>query len=62
MSEKSPDASKTKLFLAKESRRRELATLPIEQKIEILVKLQHIASNVGRQVGRPYQKPWDIKV
>jgi hypothetical protein len=62
MSEKSPDASKAKLFSAKESRRRELATLPIEQKIEILVKLQHLASNVGRHAGRPYKKPWDIKV
>jgi hypothetical protein len=54
--------SKEELFRGKESRRRDLAALPIEEKIKILIKLQHIASAVGRQAGREYRKPWHVKV
>jgi hypothetical protein len=53
--------SKEELFRAKESRRRDLAALPIEEKIKILIKIQHLASSVARQTGRKYRKPWDVK-
>lgn len=53
--------SKEELFVHKESRRRDLAALPIEEKIKILVKLQHMANAVGCQAGRDYRKPWDVK-
>ena len=48
------------LFRAKEERRAELARLPFEQKIAIVVELQKIASEIAANVGRPAPKPWDI--
>ncbi len=61
MNQKDTRFSNDDLFKSKESRRRELAALPIEEKIQILIKLQHIASNIGREAGREYKKPWGKK-
>jgi hypothetical protein len=53
--------SKEELFARKESHRFELAALPIEEKIRVLIKLQHMASKVKSQTGRGYRKPWDTQ-
>jgi hypothetical protein len=52
--------SSEELFARKELRRRDLAALPIEEKIKMLVKLQHMANAVRHQSGRKYRKPWDV--
>lgn len=52
--------SKEELFKAKESRRRELAALPIEEKIELLVEMQRWECDINRHTGRVHQKPWNI--
>ncbi len=50
------------LFNQKAARRKDLAALPIEQKLTRLVTLQKIAYTIGRQVGRePQHRPWTIK-
>jgi hypothetical protein len=61
MSTNSMAVSKEELFRWKRSRRHDLANLPIEEKIKVLIKLQHIASKVGRQAGRNYGRPWDVQ-
>ena len=53
--------SKEELFRWKQSRRHDLAKLPIEEKINILIKLQHMVSKVGRQAARSYGRPWDVQ-
>jgi hypothetical protein len=50
------------LFLAKELRRRELANKSVEEKFLLLLKLQKMTSEVAKQAGRNYQKPWHITV
>lgn len=45
-------------FRQKAERRRELARLPVEEKLKRLIKLQAIAYNVGRQAGRQPRHPW----
>lgn len=42
----------------KAERRRELAKLPIEEKLQRLVKLQKVAYSVGVQTGRRTRRPW----
>ncbi len=49
------------LLQSKEARRHELASLPVEEKVTILVQLQRISSDIARQSGREAQEPWDIK-
>lgn len=49
------------LLQTKESRRHELAALPVEEKVTILVQLQRISTDIARQSGRESQEPWDIK-
>jgi len=61
VSTKSTVVSKEELFRWKELRRRDLATLPIEEKIKIVIKLQHMANKIRRQTGRESRKPWDVK-
>lgn len=46
------------LFARKSERRRELAALPVEQKFEILLRLQQLASDVALAAGRPAPSPW----
>lgn len=48
------------LHRSKKARRVELAQLSVEKKVEILIKLQKLTSEVARQAGRPYRKPWVI--
>jgi len=53
--------SEQKSFQSKAQRRRDLAALPIEEKLKVVIKLQGLVSSVGRQAGRAYRKPWEIK-
>jgi len=48
-------------FRQKAERRRDLAKLPIEEKLKKLVKLQAIAFTIGRQAGREPRKPWGMR-
>lgn len=41
-----------KILKAKQERRKELARLPIEEKIKILVEMQKIASNIKKNPNR----------
>ncbi len=54
--------SQAELFRKKELRRRELAARPVEEKLETLIKLQQITSEVARQAGREYKEPWNIEI
>ena len=43
---------------AKKNRRRELARLSFEQKIQIVVKLQQVSAEICSKTGRPAPMPW----
>ncbi|MCX5771558.1 MAG: hypothetical protein NTZ09_14995 [Candidatus Hydrogenedentes bacterium] len=45
---------------AKRIRRRELARLPFEEKIKIVVQLQRITTEIRTSMGLPARKPWDL--
>ena len=47
-----------RLFLAKQRRRIELARLPIEEKVRILVKLQKIAEGIRPRSGKMKPPVW----
>jgi len=47
-----------RIVAAKAARRRELAALPIEEKIGIVVRLQELESSIRRATGRSTKKPW----
>lgn len=47
------------LLAAKARRRLDLAALPIERKIEIVLELQRTVVEVRRSAGRPGPEPWD---
>ncbi|MBL8795886.1 MAG: hypothetical protein JNM56_18425 [Planctomycetia bacterium] len=47
-------------FRQKEVRRRALGMLSFEQKIDLLIRLQHLASDIRREVGGTYRRPWRI--
>lgn len=50
------------LFLAKQKRRRELAHLPIERKIRILLAMQEMAGDIlPRRSGGIRYRMWDIR-
>ncbi len=55
-------ASQQEVFRQKALRRRDLAALPIEEKLVRLIRLQKIAYTIGRQVGREPRRPWSVKV
>lgn len=48
------------LFRAKEFFHKELAKIPFEKKIEILVKLQKIANDIRSVNGEKKRKVWRI--
>ena len=49
------------LFLAKQRRRRELAHLPVERKIRILIAMQKMAGDMRlKGSGRIKRRLWDI--
>ena len=50
------------LFLARQKRRRELARLPIERKIRILLALQKMAGDVRSRAGGARRRPWKIRI
>jgi hypothetical protein len=47
------------LLAAKAHRRLELAALPIEKKLEIVLELQQRVAEIRRASGRPGLEPWD---
>ena len=57
---RSLDSVMRHLVHAKQARRRELARLPFEQKIRIVVELQKIAHEIGTQSGRNAPSVWRI--
>lgn len=48
------------LFRAKQQRRQELASLPFEEKIRILLELQKISRDVQNSKGKEEPHVWDI--
>ena len=50
-----------KIFKAKKARRKELASLPIEEKFKILIELQKITSPIFRSRGLE-RKPWAMQI
>jgi len=48
------------IFARKRERRRELAALPVERKLEILLHLQQIAHDVALAAGRIAPQPWKL--
>ena len=61
MNEFQKEISEREIFSQKASRRKRIASLPIEEKIEILVKLQQMAFEVAKAQGRESKRPWNIK-
>ena len=47
------------LLDAKARRRRELASLPFEKKLEIVLELQRSVAEIRRSTGRPGPEPWE---
>lgn len=50
-----------KIFRTKDLRRRQLAKLPFEKKIEILVKLQEMAKGIKREENVDKKMIWRIR-
>ena len=48
-------------FRQKEERRRELAALPIEEKVEILVRLQQMVADVVWETQGTKLEPWKLE-
>ncbi len=53
------DSVITPLLDAKAHRRRELAALPFERKLEIVLQLQRSVAEIRRAAGRQGPEPWD---
>jgi hypothetical protein len=49
------------IFRKKKARQRELAKLSFEEKIKILVRLQHLASAVSQELRGHSRKPWPLQ-
>lgn len=49
-----------RIIAAKATRRQELADLPIEEKIRIIVRLQQLESSIRGATGRTSRAPWKI--
>ncbi len=60
MNLKTPVEYNDAMFRAKAERRRQLAELPFDEKVEIVVKLQQIAYELTAASGRPARKPWAV--
>jgi hypothetical protein len=48
------------IFRRKQAGRRAAARLPIEEKLRILVRLQHRANEIRRATGRPEMFVWQL--
>jgi len=53
------DSVITPLLDAKAHRRRELAALPFERKLEIVLEVQRTVAEIRRSSGRPGPEPWN---
>jgi hypothetical protein len=49
------------IFRKKQARRGEMAKLSFEEKIKILVRLQHLASAVSEELRGHSRKPWPLE-
>jgi len=49
----------TPLLDGKAQRRRELASLPFDRKLEIVLELQRTVAQIRRAAGRQGPEPWD---
>lgn len=49
-----------RILSAKEERRRELAALPIEEKVKRVVELQRLTNDIRRHCGRPPLPEWKL--
>lgn len=47
-----------KMVILKAKRRQELAKLPFEEKISILLRLQHMARGMSKASGKDSPEPW----
>lgn len=61
MSKRQTTSSQQEAYDRKAAGRRARAALPVEEKIEILVKLQEMNASVARVAGRDFKQPWNIK-
>lgn len=48
-------------FRQKKERRRELAALPIEEKVQILVRLQQMVADIARETRGVKLEPWKLE-
>ena len=50
------------IFRAKAERRKVLAKMPFEQKVEALLRLQHMNLEMKKAAGKAHQaaRPWDM--
>jgi hypothetical protein len=62
MSDEAMRALAEKVFEAKRLRRMELARLPIERKLEILLDLQRTVNEIARAAGRPTNPEWPREI
>lgn len=46
------------IFRRKRERRRQLAKLSFEEKIDLLIRMQNLAWQISQQMHRPGKKPW----
>ncbi len=61
MSTNQQPLSQEQLFQAKEIRRHELAKLPIEEKIAVLITMQQWECEIARHAGREHPAPWKLQ-
>ncbi len=45
---------------AMRARRRRMAMLPVEEKFQILLRMQKIAAEAAHSTGRPVRQPWNV--
>jgi len=50
--------TKEAIFRRKHERRLDLAALPPEEKVRMLIQLQYLAKQVAQDTGRPCKSPW----
>lgn len=62
MSDEATRVLAEKAFEAKRLRRRELARLPIERKLEILLDLQRTVNKIALAAGRPTKSEWPREI
>jgi hypothetical protein len=57
-SERSLQELALEIFQRKKERRRQLAKLSFEEKIDIMVRMQNLVSQIGLQTRGTCRKPW----